>query len=125
MDVAHHWLSKAHEHAQKHPAHFDEHIPKSLAHMLVYLKSGDENDFKKFSIEWLKTNSRIDFNFGFIETLDDPLAYRGSFEADVTIKAVDMKKLNALLPALERQLPFPDAFKRQNLEIHRRYPMLP
>ncbi len=116
LDVAHHWLSKAYEHARKHPAHFDEHIPKSLAHMLVYLKSGDENDFKKFSIEWLKTNSRIDFNFGFIETLDDPLAYRGSFEADVTIKAVDMKKLNALLPALERQLPFPDAFKRQNLE---------
>jgi len=116
LEVAHHWLSKAHEHSQKYPARFDEHIPKSLAHMLVYLKSGDENDFKNFSIDWLKTKSRIDFNFGFIETYGDPLEYRGTFEADVTIKAVDMSKLSALLPTLERQLPFPEAFKRRNLD---------
>ena len=27
-----------------------------------------------------------------------------------------MKKLNALLPTLERALPFPDEFKRKNLD---------
>lgn len=116
LEVAHYWLNKAHEHTQKYPARFDEHVTKSLAHMITYLESGDEEDFKKFSIEWLQTKSRIDFNFGFIETYDDPMSYRGSFEADVTIKAVDMSALNALLPTLERQLPFPEEFKRQNLE---------
>ncbi len=116
LEVAHHWLNKAHEHAQKHPARFDQHIPKSLAHIITFLQSGNEEDFKKFSIEWLRTKSRIDFNFGFIEELGDPLGYRGTFEADVTIKAVDMSALNALLPALEGQLPFPDEFKRQNLD---------
>lgn len=116
LEVAHYWLNKAHEHAQKHPGRFDEHIAKSLAHMITFLESGNEEDFKKFSIEWLQTKSRIDFNFGFVETYSDPMLYRGSFEADVTIKAVDMSKLNALLPTLERQLPFPEEFKRQNLE---------
>lgn len=116
LEVAHYWLTKAYEHVKKYPVIFDKHIPASLAHMLTYLQTGDENDFKKFSIEWLKTNSRIDFNFGFVETYHDPLQYRGSFEADVTVKAVDMQKLNALLPSLERQLPFPEEFKRQNLD---------
>jgi dipeptidyl-peptidase III len=116
LEVAHHWLHKAHEHAQKYPERFDEHIPKSLAHMIAYLESGNEEDFKEFSKEWLRTKSRIDFNFGFVETYSDPMQYRGSFEADVTIKAVDMSALNALLPTLERQLPFPEEFKRQNLD---------
>lgn len=116
LEVAHYWLERAYKHAQKYPAVFDKHIVKSLEHMLTYLKTGDEDDFKKFSLEWLKTHSRIDFNFGFVETYHDPLQYRGAFEAEVTVKVVDMKKLNALLPALEQQLPFPEEFKRQNLD---------
>lgn len=116
LQVAHYWLNQAREYALQHPAIFDAHIPTSLEHMLRYLISGDENDFKKFSIEWIKTNSRIDFNFGFIEVYQDPKQYRGSFEADVTIKAVDMQALNALLPSLEKQLPFPQEFKRENLD---------
>lgn len=116
LEVAHYWLSKAYEHTVKYPNIFDCYIPESLAYLLKYLETGDENYFKQFSIVWLKTNSRVDFNFGFIETYLDPLHYRGSFEADVTIKAIDMQKLNALLPSLERKLPFPEEFKRQNLD---------
>ncbi len=116
LEVAHYWLTKAHDHAVKYPEIFDKHIPASLKHMLKYLETGDEQEFRKFSIEWLKTNSRIDFNFGFVEVYQDPKQFRGEFEADVTVKVVDMKKLNALLPALEKALPFPDEFKRQNLE---------
>jgi dipeptidyl-peptidase-3 len=115
LEVAHFWLAKAYEHALKFPDTFDKHIPASLKHMLKYLETGDEAEFRKFSIEWLKTNSRIDFNFGFVEVYQDPKQFRGSFEADVTIKVVDMQKLNALLPALEQALPFPGEFKRTNL----------
>lgn len=115
LEVAHHWLTQAQAHVQKYPNIFDKHIAQSFVHLLLFLETGNEEYFKKFSIDWLKTTSRIDFNFGFVETYHDPLQYRGAFEADVTIKTVDMKKLNALLPSLEQQLPFPDAFKRQNL----------
>lgn len=116
LEVAHYWLSKAHEHVLKFPNQFDQYIPQSLAYLLKYLETGDENYFKQFSIAWLKTKSRIDFNFGFIETYHDPLHYRGSFEADITIKAIDMQKLNAMLPSLEKKLPFPEEFKRKNLD---------
>lgn len=116
LTVAHFWLTKALEHVRNYPATFDKHYAASLEHMLRYLVTGDEEDFKKFSIEWIKTNSRVDFNFGFVEVYDDPKQCRGSFEADVTIKVIDMATVNALLPALEQQLPFPDEFKRQNLD---------
>lgn len=122
LQVAHYWLSKAREHALRYPQTFDEYVPKSLAHMLQYISTGDEQDFKKFSIDWLKTKSRIDFNFGFVEVYQDPKQYRGAFEADVTVKVVDMDKLSAILPALEQQLPFPDEFKRQNLHDFKAIP---
>lgn len=116
LEVAHYWLAKAYEHAQKYPQIFDVYIAKSLKYLLDYIEMGDEEDFKKFSIEWVQTASRIDFNFGFVEVYQDPKQARGSFEADVTIKTVDMQKLNAILPGLEQQLPFPPEFKREHLE---------
>ncbi|OGB97013.1 hypothetical protein A3F06_01515 [candidate division TM6 bacterium RIFCSPHIGHO2_12_FULL_36_22] len=116
LEVAHHWLTKAHKLALQYPNTFDENIPASLESMLKFIETGNEDDFKKFCIKWLKSNSRLDFNFGFIEVYDDPKQYRGSFEADITIKTVDMKQFNALLPSLEKQLPFPDQFKRPNLD---------
>ncbi|MBY0110375.1 MAG: dipeptidyl peptidase 3 [Candidatus Babeliaceae bacterium] len=115
LEIAHYWLTKAQDHALRYPGIFDKHIPTSLKHMLTYLETGNEEDFRKFSIEWLKTTSTIDFNFGFIEVYQDPKQFRGEFQADVTIKAVDMKKINELLPVLERALPFPEEFKRKNL----------
>jgi dipeptidyl-peptidase-3 len=115
LEVAHHWLTKARNFSANHPDIFDKHIPASLDHMLRYVTSGNEEDFRLFSIEWLKTHSRIDFNFGFVEVYQDPKKYRGSFEADVTIKVVDMATINALLPALEAQLPFPTEFMRANI----------
>jgi len=122
LEVAHYWLTLAHDHVLKYPAIFDKHIPASLKQLLKYLETGDENDFKKFSIEWFKTNSRIDFNFGFIEVYHDPKQYRGAFQAEVTVKVINMEKLNALLPSLEQSLPFPDEFKRQNLNDSKAIP---
>ena len=115
LGVAAHWLSKAYEHARSYPHYFDEHIVKSLEHLIQYLHTGDEKTFKKHSIEWLQTKSRVDYTFGFIEVYKDPMAYRGAFEADVTIKTVNMDSLNEILPHVEAQLPFPPEYKRENL----------
>ncbi len=110
-----HWLQKALDHARNYPAQFDEHLTKSLEYLIEYFKTGDEGLFKKHSIEWLQSDSRVDYCFGWIETYKDPKGYRAIFQSDVTIKSLDIDKLNKQLPAIENKLPFPDEFKRDNL----------
>ena len=116
LEVSCHWLQKAHAHAQNHTQHFDFNLIASLDLLISFLRTGDEEYFKKHSIAWLKSNSRLDYCFGFIETYDDPKDCVGSFQAEVTIKAVDMKTLNALLPQLEKKLPFAQEFMRETID---------
>lgn len=116
LAVASYWLTRAVEHAEKNPSYFDKNVAQSIRDMIKFLHSGDEKEFRTHSISWLKTDSRIDYVFGFIENYEDPKEYRGMFQAEVTIKTLDMKKINALLPLLEAKLPFNDRFKRENLE---------
>ncbi len=115
LSVAAFWLKKSYEHVQKYPNTFDQAFVASLEYLIKFLETGDEELFKKHSIEWLKSNSRIDYNFGFIEVYHDPKARRGFFQAEATVKTVDMQKLNALLPSLEKQMPIPAQWKRATL----------
>lgn len=109
------WLTKAHSLAIKHPETFDAHFTKSLKLMIEYLSSGDEELFKEHSIEWLQSKNRLDYCFGFIESYDDPKGIRSSFQAEVTVKSLDISKLNSLLPSIEAALPLPAEFKRKGL----------
>lgn len=115
LSVAHYWLNKAFTHAKNFPAQFDRYFCAGLEALLDFLISGNEADFQQHSKQWLASSSRLDYTFGFIETYQDPKSYRGSFEAEVTIKTIDIKKLNALLPAFEQKLPFPTEFMRTPL----------
>ncbi len=110
------WLTKAHALALQHPQTFDTHFANSLELMIKYLQTGNEELFKQHSIEWLKTNSNIDYCFGFIECYHDPKGVRSSFQAEVTVKTLDISALNKLLPAIEATLPFPSEFKRDGVE---------
>ncbi len=112
LAVSAYWLQKAYEHAAKHPALFDEHLIKSLEYIIVFVQTGDEEYFKKHSIEWLKTKSNVDYCFGFIETYDDPKNQRGSFQAEATVRTITLDSLSAILPSIEKQLPVDTAFKR-------------
>lgn len=109
------WLEKAYQLALEHPDTFDEHFAKSLTLMVDYLKSGDEQIFKKHSIEWLQSKSRLDYVFGFIEHYEDPKQYRAIFQSDVTTKSVAIDELNKILPQIEQDLPIAQEFKRKNL----------
>ncbi len=120
LNVALFWLERAYQHAQEYPRQFDAHFIKSFEYLIEYIKNGDEEFFKKHSIEWLQSNSKIDYVYGFIETYDDPKGYRAIFQSDVTIKSVDIDKLAALLPDVEDRLPFPAAFKRATLQGSKR-----
>lgn len=112
MSVMHHWLEKAYKHAQKYPANFDEHIIESLKWLLAFVQTGDEAYFKNYSRAWLKTQSRIDFNFGFIETYHDPKNKVGLFQAEATIKTLDMTQCNKVLFHIEQNLPLPPRYHR-------------
>jgi len=112
LTVAVHWLKKACEHAKRYPATFDAHLVKGLDYLTAYLQSGDEELFKKHSIEWLQAKNRVDYCFGFIETYDDPKNQRGTFQADATIRTISLDNLSAILPSIEAQLPVDDSFKR-------------
>jgi dipeptidyl-peptidase-3 len=115
LRVSLHWLQKALAHARNFPEQFDAHFVASLEYLCAFIESGDEEMFKKHSIAWLKSNSQLDYCWGFIETYEDPKGYRGSFQAEVTIKSLDINTLNAILPKIEAGLPFPPEFKRDNL----------
>lgn len=60
---------------------------KSLELLVEYYKTGDLKKWNEYCIEWLKdTTSVVDVINGFVETYNDPLGYRGSFETVVSIK---------------------------------------
>lgn len=120
LNIALYWLETAYQHGKKYPAQFDTHFVQSLSYLIDYLKNGDEELFKKHSISWLKSNSKIGYVYGFIETYDDPKGYRAIFQSDVTIKSIDIDKLSAILPDIEDRLPFPAAFKRTTLQATQR-----
>jgi len=74
------WLEKAAGVAQ--PAQ------REIIEALVsYYRSGDLKDFDRYNILWVKdTLSNVDFVNGFIETYNDPLGYKASWEANVNFK---------------------------------------
>jgi dipeptidyl-peptidase-3 len=55
--------------------------------LVAYYKSGDLEDYDAYNIAWVAdTDSRIDTINGFTEVYGDPLGYRGSWEALVSIR---------------------------------------
>lgn len=59
----------------------------ALEKLIAYYESGDLKDFDDYSILWVKDlNSKVDFINGFIESYNDPLGMRGSWESIVNFK---------------------------------------
>ena len=55
--------------------------------LISYYKTGDLKEFDEYSILWVKDlNSKVDFVNGFIESYNDPLGLRGSWESLVNFK---------------------------------------
>ncbi len=65
----------------------------ALSKLVTYYKSGDLKDFDAYNIAWVKdTDSRIDVVNGFIETYNDAMGYRATFESVVSIKDLERTK---------------------------------
>lgn len=75
------WLKKAAEVAETPEQRC------SLEHLIDFYQSGDLRAFDRHTIAWLRdTRSDVDMVSGFIESYNDPLGFRGSFEAIVSLK---------------------------------------
>ena len=58
-----------------------------IEQLIAYYRSGRLEDFDQYSIEWVRDlDSKVDFINGFIESYNDPLGLRGSWEGMVNFK---------------------------------------
>ena len=66
---------------------------KALQLLVDVYQTGDLKKWDEYNIEWVKdTSSVIDFVSGFIETYNDPLGYKGTYESIVSIKDPEATK---------------------------------
>ncbi len=81
------WLEKAVNVAE------NDQQKKALQLLTEYYKTGDLKLWDEYNIEWVKdTTSVVDVVNGFIETYNDPLSYRATFESVVSIKDKEATK---------------------------------
>lgn len=118
LQAASAWYTRALEVARKSPQYFDAHTVESLEQLVKFYESGDEEDFKAHSRAWLKMkNPKVEYNAGFIEYYDDPMSHIGTYQADVTVKSLNIDSLIKLLPSFEERFPFPREQKRKDMTI--------
>jgi dipeptidyl-peptidase III len=88
------WLEKASAVAES-PAQKD-----ALDKLIVFYKTGELKSFDNYCIAWVKdVNSSVDVVNGFIETYNDPLGYKGSYESVVSVKDMEASKRIAAIGA--------------------------
>ncbi len=75
------WLEKAVE-AAENPTQ-----KTVLSKLVQFYKTGNLEDFDDYSIAWVQDiQSDVDMIHGFIESYNDPMGYRGSYEAMLSVK---------------------------------------
>lgn len=61
--------------------------------LIEYFKTGDLKKFDEYNILWVQdTSSTVDATIGFIENYEDPLGFRATYEAVVSIKDFEATK---------------------------------
>lgn len=86
------WLEKAEKYAE------NKDQVNIIRLLIAYYKSGNLQDFDKYSIAWVKEqDGQVDFINGFIEVYGDPLGYKGSWEGIVHYKDLEETKRTQLI----------------------------
>ena len=66
---------------------------KALQLLIEFYQGGDLKKFDEYSIAWVSdVNSRLDVVNGFIETYDDPIGKKGTWESIVSMKDMEATK---------------------------------
>lgn len=81
------WLEKA------EPVAENENQKEVISKLIKFYKTGSLAMFDEYNIAWVRDNqSLVDFVNGFIETYNDPMGMRGSFESMVSFKNLEASK---------------------------------
>lgn len=93
----------------------------ALTRLIKFYRSGDLEDFDAYSIAWVKdVRSATDVVNGFIETYNDPLNFKGSYEAIVSVKDMEASKRIAAIGAqaqwFEDNSPLFPEHKKKNVQ---------
>ncbi|MFQ5511505.1 MAG: hypothetical protein ACE5EO_06605 [Candidatus Krumholzibacteriia bacterium] len=90
----------------------------SIELLLEFYQTGDEDTFREHCVQWLKSDTIVDYLNGFIEHYIDPRGIIGSFEGNVSYTAeetvADGIADNALY--FEQRMPWPDQYKRSRID---------
>jgi dipeptidyl-peptidase III len=91
---------------------------EGIEHLLRFYATGDEGEFRQYSIRWLRSHTVIDYLNGFIETYLDPRGVIGQFEGNVSFLADStlVGRLADHAQYFERRMPWPDEYKRDRIE---------
>jgi len=100
-------------------AHAESDEQRAALHSLLdFYAGGDEAHFREHMIHWLKSDARVDYLNGFIESYLDPRGTIAQFEGNVSFRAGGglIEKIAEHAPYFEARMPWPDAFKRTAVE---------
>lgn len=89
----------------------------ALRSLLEFYQTGDERHFRKHMIHWLRSETRVDYLNGFIESYLDPRGVIAQFEANASFRAGGglIERIAGSAPYFEAKMPWPDAYKRADV----------
>ncbi len=89
----------------------------ALQSLLAFYETGDEKHFREHMVHWLKSDARVDYLNGFIESYLDPRGVIGNFEGNVSFRAGMglSEKIADEAPYFEARMPWPDKYKRTEI----------
>ena len=110
-----HWLKKAATEAE------NEQQKETIAHLVKFYETGDLSDFDQYNILWVKdTASIVDFVNGFIETYEDPLGYKATWEANVNFIDEEATKRTEIISRhaawFEAHSPVDERFRKKEVK---------
>jgi dipeptidyl-peptidase-3 len=92
-----------------------------LAKLVRYFQTGNPKDWDAFNIAWLKADTLVDANIGFIETYVDPRGQKGQWEALINYRDVAENRVMELIARkaqyFEEQMPWPQPYKRKKVAL--------
>ena len=89
----------------------------ALTSLITFYETGDERHFREHMIHWLKSDARVDYLNGFIESYLDPRGVIAAFEGNVSFRAGAglSEKIADHAPYFEARMPWPDIYKRTEI----------
>lgn len=92
----------------------------SLNHLVKYLRTGDNEEYRQHDIAWLKQISTVDYILGFVETYTDVRGRKGGFEGFVAIPDPErdppLQALAKSAPYFEQKMPWDAKWKRDSFQ---------